>query len=177
MKSQKRIVLKRMIGASLLEVLVAILILSLAALANAGLQIAGIRANSSAKYRSIAAAHINDMADRMRANRSGLSYFNLVKGIPASDPQSGCSAVATPCNAAQMAQHDFYEWTTALSKALPEGQAAICLDTQTGPANAATDTYASPTCSGTGTTYSIKVWWDDSHGEKIPQIFTTNFQP
>ncbi|MFZ6721367.1 type IV pilus modification protein PilV [Undibacterium sp. Ji49W] len=177
MRLQKKMVLKRMVGASLLEVLVAILILSLAALANAGLQIAGIRANSSAKYRSIAAAHINDMADRMRSNRAGLSYFNLVKGIPSSDPNSGCSALATPCNAAQMAQHDFYEWTTALSKALPEGQAAICLDTQSAPANAATDTYASPTCSGTGTTYSIKVWWDDSRGEKIAQIFTTNFQP
>lgn len=171
MRSQKKLILKRMAGASLLEVLVAILILSLAALANAGLQISGIRANSSSKYRSIATAQASDMADRMRTNRPGLSYYANASGIP-TDP--GCVTVASPCSATDMGKHDVFEWNTANAKVLPGGEGIICLDNTADPR---VGTAAAPACSGTGTTYSIKIWWDDSHGEKAKQLFVTNFQP
>lgn len=171
MKPKKIIDLKRMAGIAMLEVLVAILVLSLAALANAGLQISGLRANLSSRLRSIVTAQSSDMADRMRANRPALLTYAATSGIPA-DP--GCTTAASPCTAVDMATHDIYEWNTANANSLPGGVGIVCIDNTADPR---VGTPLLPGCSGTGTTYSIKIWWDDSHGEKPLQLFVMNFQP
>lgn len=165
---------RRQRGVAMIEVLIAILILCLAALANAGLQISGLRANTSAKWRSIATAQANDMADRIRANRAGLSAFSNASGIP-SDP--GCTSSTSSCSATDMANHDLNEWNTANAAALPGGLGVICLDNTANP-NVGKPT--APGCSGTGSTYSIKIWWKDRDDPKQPdklQLFVTNFQP
>jgi type IV pilus assembly protein PilV len=172
MRKNKMVSLKKMAGVSMLEVLVAILILSMAALANAGLQIAGMRLNASSKLRSIAIAQVSDMVDRMRANRAALTTYAATSGIP-SDP--GCTTAATPCNAEDMAKHDMFEWNTANSQLLPSGVGKVCLDNTANQQS--TTTYATA-CSNTGTTYSVKIQWDDTHGNgTATQFFVINFQP
>ncbi|MFZ6657580.1 type IV pilus modification protein PilV [Undibacterium sp. TJN19] len=171
MKKNKMASLKQMAGVSMLEVLVAILILSMAALANAGLQIAGMRLNASSKLRSIAIAQVSDMVDRMRSNRGALPTYAATSGIP-SDP--GCTTAATPCTAEDMAKHDMFEWNTANSQLLPGGVGMVCLDNT---ANPQSKTYATA-CSNTGSSYSVKLQWDDTHGNgTATQFFVINFQP
>ena len=111
------------------------------------------------------------MADRMRVNRAGLSAYANASGIP-TDP--GCVTVSSPCSATDMATHDIFEWNTANANSLPSGVGIVCLDNTPDPR---VGLPGAPACSGTGTTYSVKIWWDDSHGEKPLQLFVTNFQP
>lgn len=62
-------------GFSLVEVLVAVLVLSIGLLGLAALQIAGVRANDSAQLRTEATLAAYDVADRLRANPT--AFFPL----------------------------------------------------------------------------------------------------
>lgn len=119
-------------GMSLLEVLVAIVILSLGLMGLAGLQAASLRNNQTAYYRSIATQQAYDMADRMRANLAGVragNYSDLDNTIPA-DP----ACFATGCSVADMAITDHRQWNTNNAVLLPGGQGTVlCID---GPAAA-----------------------------------------
>ena len=55
-------------GVTLIEILVAVLILSVTLIAQAGIQVLGVRANSNAHLRSEAAILVNDISERIRAN-------------------------------------------------------------------------------------------------------------
>lgn len=111
-------------GFTLLEVLVAIVVLSIGLLGLAGLQAAGLRNNQGAYLRTIATQQAYDMADRMRTNPAavtGGSYDNI--SGTGSDP--GC--ITTGCSPAQMAQYDAYEWNTTNQNALPTGKGTVKL--------------------------------------------------
>ena len=131
-------------GFSLIEVLVAIVVLSIGLLGLAGLQTAGLKANNSANQRSLASAMANDILDRMRANQTGLlaGFYNdpYAGGTPA-DPN--CFASAPYCDIEQMADYDVYYWETSLSDALPNGQGKI-------------------TGNGGGSVFTVTVMWDDN---------------
>lgn len=64
-------------GATLIEVLVSILILSIGLLSIAALMLKGLNANSGAYYRTQATFNAYDMSDRLRANRQNASDYNL----------------------------------------------------------------------------------------------------
>lgn len=111
-------------GFSLLEVLVALLVLSIGLLGLAGLSAKGMSSNQSAYYLSQAMVQAYDMADRMRANRVGFAApnnsYDDVSGIPG-DP--GC--ISTGCLPPQIAQYDLYKWNTANANLLPSGQGKV----------------------------------------------------
>ncbi|MCE9551299.1 MAG: type IV pilus modification protein PilV [Betaproteobacteria bacterium] len=122
-------------GFTLLEVLVAIVVLSLGLLGLAGLQAASLSNNQTAYYRGIAIQQAYDIADRLRANLAGVgapnySYNNLTAGLPAGNPD--CFAAA--CTPANMAISDHRQWNTANAALLPNGNGTVvCAD---GPAAA-----------------------------------------
>ena len=110
-------------GFTLLEVLIAIVVLSIGLLGLAGLQAAGLRNNTSAYMRTIATQQVHDMADRMRANLIGVTggnYDSITTAIPANP---GC--IATGCTAAQMAVYDAFEWNTMNQNLLPLGTGTV----------------------------------------------------
>ena len=100
-------------GFTLLEVLIAMLILSVGLLGLAGLQATGIKNNHSAYMRSQAVAFGYDIIDRMRANRlSALSGgYNIAMG---SGAPSGSS----------IAQTDLRQWKNLIAGHLPTGDAS-----------------------------------------------------
>lgn len=122
-------------GFTLLEVLVAIVVLSLGLLGLAGLQAASLSNNQTAYYRGIAIQQAYDIADRLRANLAGVgspnySYNNLTAGLPVGNPD--CFAAA--CTPANMAISDHRQWNTANAALLPNGNGTVvCAD---GPAAA-----------------------------------------
>lgn len=110
-------------GFSLLEVLVALLVLSIGLLGLAGLSAKGMSSNQSAYYLSQAMVQAYDMADRMRANRGGFAAGNYdnVSGT-GSDPgciSAGCSSPAL------IAQYDANRWNTANANLLPTGRGTV----------------------------------------------------
>lgn len=119
-------------GFTLLEVMVAIVVLSLGLLGLAGLQAASLRNNQTAYYRGIATQQAYDIADRLRANLAGVragNYNNLMAVIP-TDP----ACFLAGCTIANMAVTDHFQWNTTNAALLPNGVGTvICAD---GPATA-----------------------------------------
>jgi type IV pilus assembly protein PilV len=64
-------------GASLIEILVALVILSVGLLGLAGLQLRGMQVNQGSQWRSMAAIMAEDLADRMRADVNAANPANM----------------------------------------------------------------------------------------------------
>ena len=129
--------LNHMRGVSLIEVLVAVVVLSIGLLGIAGLQIAGIRYTYDANLRYQAAMQASDMTDRIRANRQGMiaGNYNGISG-PGSDP--GC--ISTSCSVAQMAQTDQFQWNASNAALLPGGAGTVV---------------------GDGTNFTVTITWNE----------------
>lgn len=158
-------------GFTLLEVLVAVLVLSFGLLGLAGLQAASIRANHSAYLRSQATQLAYDMADRMRANISAVDAGNY--NNPSATISPSCYA-AGGCAASVLAADDAYRWNQAIAAALPPGSAGVvCIDsTPNSGVPGAVD------CDGLGRQYVVKVWWrDDPTNPTSFQRFVVSFRP
>ena len=113
-------------GFTLLEVLIALLVLSIGLLGIGKLMMLSARANDSAYMRSQATALAYTMLDAMRANRQAAivqgydTAMGVVPGLP------GCgTTVANPCNSGQQAQNDLNLWGNSLAAQLPLGQGSI----------------------------------------------------
>lgn len=104
---------RRQGGFSLLEVMIALVILSIGLLGLAGLQGTGLRTNHEAYLRSQATLLAYDIVERMRANREPALGGDYVIAIGATP--SGPSVADT----------DLIEWRAMLSEALPSGTGAV----------------------------------------------------
>lgn len=102
-------------GFTLLEVLVAIVVLSIGLLGLAGLMASSLKNSHSAYQRTQATWLAYDALDRMRANRQVAlaGGYNLALG-------------AAPGGSA-LAKDDLDEWDTALTNTLPAGDGSIAV--------------------------------------------------
>jgi type IV pilus assembly protein PilV len=114
-------------GFTLIEVLIAMLVLALGLLGLAGLQATALTNNVSAYNRSQATELAYDLADRIRANIAGLNTYTTMLPTNAA-AQSDCVAVSTTCTAADMAQNDLYEWNLNVTTTLPRGAGTISVN-------------------------------------------------
>jgi type IV pilus assembly protein PilV len=128
-------------GFSLVESMVALVVLSVGLLGIAALYVSALRFSRNALLRSDAVTLAGDMADRIQANASGGSAYALAAGAT----NAAVSACATNgCTATQMATTDKAQWKALLAQALPAGTGTIAVDTTTTP-----------------TTYTITVNWTE----------------
>lgn len=100
-------------GFTLLEVLVAMLVLSIGLLGLAGLMASSLRNNHSAYYRSQATWLAYDVIDRMRTNRPNAAGYVVDIG--------GASA------AGGLAGADVADWKAMIANALPEGDGSVAV--------------------------------------------------
>ena len=106
-------------GFSLLEVLIALLVLSIGLLGIAGLQATSKRTNFEAIQRTTAVLLARDIIERMRANADVLASYTGVTVTPGSlaAPNPACTS-ANPCDdETQLAAYDLYQWQQAISGA------------------------------------------------------------
>jgi type IV pilus assembly protein PilV len=115
-------------GFTLLEVLIALLVLSIGLLGIGKLMMLSARANDSAYMRSQATALAYTMLDAMRSNRQAAIVQGYDTAMGAFPGPVACT-VAAPCNSGQQAQSDLNLWGTslnvALGGALPQGQGSV----------------------------------------------------
>ena len=100
-------------GTTLIETLVALVVLSVGLLGIAALQMTTLRNNRGAHLRSQAQVMAYDIADRMRANRTAALANAYVIAIAATPSGSG------------LALADLQEWKNTLAATLPGGDARI----------------------------------------------------
>lgn len=125
--SLSRLNVREQAGFTLLEILVAIVVLSIGLLGLAGLQAASLNNNQTAYYRSVASQQAYDMADRMRANLAGIAaenYNNLTTNWK-EDLPTNPNCVATECSAEEMAATDYFQWYTNNNSLLPDGDGIV----------------------------------------------------
>lgn len=107
MKTFSSVLSHRQRGFSLLEVLIAVLILSIGLMGLAGLQVVSVKGNQNAMLRSIASEAAYDLMDQFRANAQGTVNVdawraNLKESLPSVvDDQTGVCITTTvaPCAA------------------------------------------------------------------------------
>lgn len=109
---------RRDAGFSIVEVLVALVVLSIGMLGIAALYVESLRAGRTAVYRTQAVNLASDMADRIRANRTARDAYALAA---ADAPTEQNCAPPTPqvCTPAQLAQDDMARWRAAIVDQLP----------------------------------------------------------
>ncbi|MGQ7844110.1 type IV pilus modification protein PilV [Granulosicoccus sp. 3-233] len=100
-------------GVGLIEILVAVIIMSLGFLAAARMQVEGMRFSQSAYYQSQAYFLASDMIDRMRSNIAGVQdghYSGQSTSASASNPN--CTVIE--CNPLGIARQDLFDWSSSL---------------------------------------------------------------
>jgi type IV pilus assembly protein PilV len=108
---------------SLVESLVALVVLSVGLLGVASLLLAGVRSNRTALYRTQAVNLVSDMTDRIRANaNAGDAYDNdTYGGAPATQGCAPTAAVAgANCTIEELAQDDLARWIASARLLLPD---------------------------------------------------------
>ena len=151
---------KRQQGFTLLEVLIALLVLAIGLLGLAALQTTGLRSNTMATTRTHATQLAYDIADRMRANVAG-SYAtgtnNFVIDTPNGYGLANCSSA--PTDSTIQANDDLITWCSAVTNMLPGGDAKITqtidagVDKAVGTPVGALDDVVS---------YEVTVYWDEA---------------
>jgi type IV pilus assembly protein PilV len=139
------VIMNRQKGFTLVEVLVSIVVLAVGLLGLAGLQLISLKAADSAYHRSQASILVDDIVDRMRANRA-----NAVAGSYNIDIGD-----ASPTGTS-IAEVDLANWRAQVSGSLTSGDGAVAV-------NAATHIT------------TITIQWDDSRaGGDTDQQFVVN---
>ena len=140
---------QRMQGFNLVEVLIALIILSVGMLGIAGLYVHSMQAGRTSLFRHHAVTLAGDVADRIRANPSALADYALAGA------DNNCVAGGVNCTPDQMAGHDILLWQQQAVDTLPTGATvAVVVD----------DTVVPPS-------YQITVSWPEA-GYDTPRSYS-----
>jgi len=185
---------KNTAGFTLIEVLIAIIILSIGLLGMAGIQLQGLRGTTSSNLRSQATILANDIAERVRVNTAGIdlntgenlqySTVNTAnitcvtsrpETICSSEPGIANNVLINECSSQEMAAFDIYEFACGLgdnegvNNLLPQGSATISCINANGAASCVP-----------GSQLTIDIQWTDLRSNNAGQVtrsFTMAFVP
>jgi type IV pilus assembly protein PilV len=141
----------RLMGFSLIEVLIALVVLGVGLLGIAKLEGAAFSSTSVAARRSLAALEADSLAASMHVNRgywasldpagaaitvSGNNTVTVASGAgallaTAVTAAPSCTSTTTPCTVANMAAYDLVQWAGALQPLLPNYTATVACGTGT----------------------------------------------
>ncbi|MDN5939780.1 MAG: type IV pilus modification protein PilV [Salinisphaera sp.] len=151
-------------GFTLVEILVALVLLSVGLLGLLAFQAAALVHTRLSATQSTATVLVQDMAARIRANSAGARANGYALIRPPVAAEANCNQAF--CTPTQMAAWDAWSWTAQVAGALPSGRGRVtCLDRGTADQDA---------CS-TGSPYRVVVIWveADRRGDapdRCPQL-------
>ena len=140
---------RRVQGFTLIEVLIALIIMSVGMLGIAGLYVHSMQAGRTSMFRHNAVMLAGDVADRIRANpRAAAAYAGAGANNNCAPPAAG------NCTIAEMAANDIFIWNQQAAASLPNGAVAIVFNNAVVPP-----------------TYQITVSWTEP-GENLSYTIT-----
>ena len=150
--------MKTQSGFTMVETLVALVVLAIGMLGIAALYLNSLQAGRTAIYRTEAVNLAADLADRIRTNRTAVAgYANVYADgfvdVPACYTTAGC----TP---AQLATADLSRWKVDLAQLLPNGQGQVVVTL--------------PVAAGEPSSYVVTVRWAEA-GEVNPVSYQIGF--
>ncbi|AWN75132.1 type IV pilus modification protein PilV [Legionella anisa] len=146
-------------GMSLIEVLVAFVILAVGLLGIAGMLILSSKANNSSYAKQQAVQSIYDIFDKIRANSQAAinGNYNISNinssGSPTSPSPPGVMCNQSPCSSPQLAAYDTWYWLAHDVSKLPRGSGSITSSPAPG--------------TGGNTLITVTVQWDDSLAQNL----------
>ena len=153
----------RQSGTTLLEVLIAAIIIGIGLLGIASLQVKALQASSNADYRAVATDYAWSLADRIRANlKADNDYVKSFSGCPTANNVPTCFAVpggnpisaSANCSPSDIAAADMEEifcGNNGINSRLPGGTLSVtCTDAITTDADACSE----------GSQMTITITWD-----------------
>ncbi|NOX26783.1 MAG: type IV pilus modification protein PilV [Gammaproteobacteria bacterium] len=145
-------------GFTLLEVLIALLVLSVGLLGLASLQTRGLATGHNAYLRSQAVLLARDMAERIRTNANYVlateETDQTIYTVDYNQTPTDTDCSSNSCSPAQLAQYDIDQWLTSLTNTLPTGDGQI---------------------TKTGIAYVITVRWDSERTGNIEDLKSYSF--
>lgn len=109
---------KSSVGFTLIETLIALVVLSIGLLGLASLQIQALRYNTDAYLRTQATTLAYDILDRMRANNVGAAAGSYNRASAPTGTIKDCDSVS--CSSSELALYDLDRWYKALAARLPD---------------------------------------------------------
>jgi type IV pilus assembly protein PilV len=143
-------------GFSLVEVLIALVIMSVGMLGIAGLYVQSMQAGRTSMFRHHAVTLAGDVADRIRANPTAAIAYNHAAN--AAGTNNNCVTGGVNCNAADMAANDIFLWQAQADDTLPGGDVAVVFGAAAG---------ANPP------TYQITISWTEPGQVPAPTYIIT----
>ncbi len=122
----KKPIYHRAAGFTLIEVLVAMVVMTVGMLGVAVLYVEGLRLNRISMLRTTAVTLTTDMAERIRANQSA-DYTGAGPG------QLIDCVLDSPCTPTELKEDDWWHWLDALDTNLPTGYEATIVESAVGP--------------------------------------------
>lgn len=145
-------------GFTMVEALVALVVLAIGLLGIAALYLDSLRAGRTAIYRTQAVNLAADLADSIRSNRMATEQYEADFD---EDPVLVDTCLTTAgCSAAELAATDLALWKAAIAQALPGGEGQVVVN--------------DPVAAGEPTTYVLTVRWNEV-GENVPVAFQLGF--
>lgn len=161
---------QRQRGFTLLEVMIAVVILSVGLLGMALLQSTSLRAAQTTNERSQATMLVYEMMDMVRANRRQASQYALIRENAFSgNGRTGWCAAGAPLPAQRWAA-DRNEWVCAVRRAIPDARGRVTVTSATAPAAPGVAVSA---------TVEVRIEWCDPRGgalsgtPEFAALFTT----
>jgi type IV pilus assembly protein PilV len=150
-------------GVSMVEALVALLVLSIGLLGIAGMFLDSVKSSRTALLRTHAINLVSDMADRIRANAAAGAAYNTAGRAPVTqDCAPTRNSGGSNCSIAQLAEDDLARWIASVNDLLPT----------TTVANAASVT-RTEAAAGQPERYRIEVRWIEP-GLTAPNSYVAN---
>lgn len=172
-------------GFSILEVLIALVVLSLGVLGAVGMQAAALKSNKEARYQAVAAVFAKELAEKMRGNHAvaiqttaannpylvnTLTTPFVATVIPDDDKNCFKNACAS---GSIVSAWDMFDWQTRLETALPSPRVVVCFDATP----YTTAGLAQWACSNTGDTVVVKMSWTRSNTAGTLEFATATTEP
>ncbi len=130
-------------GFNLIEVLIAMVVMSLAFLGSSSMILTTMKATHGGALRDSAVRLANDMAERLEGNKAAAlnGAYALAAGAA---PGAGADCTAQACTAAELAGYDLAGWYNLVQSKLPGASAAV-----------------TRTAAGPPAVYEIRLVWTD----------------
>jgi type IV pilus assembly protein PilV len=113
----------RVAGISLVESLIAVLVMALGVLGLASVQARLLAENRTSNQRAIAIGLIDDLANRMLLNRNAALAGNYAVAWSTAVAAQNCTTGV--CTGAQLAQSDMNLWLASVAQSLPGANASV----------------------------------------------------